>query len=130
MPIPDKFLDRKNRIAVVGVSGNPEKWGRRVYEKLKSAGFTVYPLNPRYKKIGNDTCYPDLSSLPEKPDVVMTVVPPDVTEKIAEECKKLGIKRIWMQPGSESGRAVAFCRKNNIKTVTNTCFIVDVLEKR
>ena len=23
-----------------------------------------------------------------------------------------------------------FCRKNNIKTVTNTCFIVDVLEKR
>ena len=119
------FLDKKNIIAVVGASANPEKWGFKIFNELKSRGFSVFPVNPKHSKIGNYACYADLSSLAKKPDVVITVVPPKVTEMIVRECKKLQIDRIWMQPGSESEEAIAFCEKNSIKIIANTCFILD-----
>jgi len=41
--------------------------------------------------------YSNLKELPKIPDVVDIVVPPKITEKIVAECKKLKIKKIWMQ---------------------------------
>jgi len=126
----DEFLHKGNKIAVVGVSSDPLKWGRKVYESLKSAGFEAYPINPKHTIIGQDTCYPSLKSLPEKPDVVITVVPPGATGKIVRECKELGIGKVWMQPGSESEDAIEFCKRNNIKVICKACFVVDGLGKK
>jgi predicted CoA-binding protein len=81
-------------------------------------------VNPSIDEILGDRCYHSLSELPEKPDVVDTVVPPTVTEKIVKECKELGIERVWMQPGSESEHAIRFCGENNIKVVHDVCVMV------
>ncbi|MGC8999298.1 MAG: CoA-binding protein [Candidatus Bathyarchaeia archaeon] len=59
-------------------------------------------MNPNVSEVLGDKCYPSLEALPVKPDVVDVVVPPKVTGAIVEKRKKLGIKKIWMQPGSES----------------------------
>ncbi len=123
------FLDKNYIFAIIGVSTNPDKWEWKIYEKLKSEGFNVYPINPKHKKINNDICYVNLSSLSKKPDVVITVVPPNITEKTVRECKDIGIHKVWMQPGSESEKAINFCKDNNIKTVINSCFVVDNLNK-
>ena len=119
-----EFIDKKNVIAVVGASRNPEKYGHKVYKDLKEAGYKVYPVNPNASEILGDKCYPNLESLPERPDVVTVVVPPRVTEKIVKACKDLGIWRVWMQPGSESDRAIQFCRDAGIKVVHGVCIIV------
>ena len=118
------FLWKENVFAVVGVSRNPEKYGHQVYKDLKEAGYTVYPVNPHIDEVLGDRCYPSLSDLPEKPDVVDTVVPPHVTERIVEECKVLGIDKVWMQPGSESEKAIEFCSRNGIKVVHDVCVMV------
>jgi len=123
-----KFLDKNNIIAVVGASPNKEKWGWKIFTKLRESGFKVYPVNPKHEKIDNARCYPDLKSLPKKPDVVITIVPPHITEKVVEQCKKLGIEMVWMQPGSESEEAIKFCRENGIEVVYNACFVVDGLK--
>ena len=81
-----EFIDKKNIFSVVGVSENSEKFGNKVYFDLKNAGYLVYAINPRLKKINGDNCYPDLRSLPKIPDVVDIVVPPRTTEKIVIEC--------------------------------------------
>jgi len=122
-----EFLDKKNKIALVGVSTNPEKWGYKLFKLLKSEGYRVFPVNPKYEKIEGEKCHPSLSSLPEKPDVVITLVKPEVTEKIVEECSKLGIRRVWMQPGSESEKAIDFCKEKGIEVVFNACFVVNGL---
>lgn len=124
-----EFLDKDYAFAIIGVSVNPDKWGLKIYKKLKFFGFNVYPINPKYKKIDNNICYTDLTSLPKKPDVVITVIPPDITEKIVRECKNLKINKIWMQPGSESKKAITFCKNNDIKVVVNTCFVINDLNK-
>jgi len=119
-----RFLDKKNVFAVVGASRNPKKYGHQVYKDLKEAGYEVYPVNPNANEILGDKCYPDLKSLPKKPDVVDLVVPPEVTKKIVRECKELNIKRVWMQPGAESEEAIEFCEENGIEVIHGMCIMV------
>ncbi len=119
------FLNKKNVFAVIGVSRNPEKYGSKVYLDLKKAGYRVYPVNPAAERFFGDKCYGELSDLPEKPTVVDVVVPPKITENIVEECKKAGIGKVWMQPGSESDKAIEFCRKNNIKVLHGVCLMIE-----
>lgn len=115
------------RIAVVGASPNRQKWGWKIYSRLKSLGFEVFAVNPNYPEINGEKCYPSLSALPSRPELVITVVPPSVTERVVEECRDLGIKRVWMQPGSESEAAVRFCRENGIEVTHGACFVADLL---
>ena len=124
------FFEKKNVIAVVGASLDRGKWGWKIYAKLKRVFSKVYPVNPKYGKIDGDACYPDIVSLPEKPDVVITVVPPKVTEDVVKQCKDVGVSLIWMQPGSESKKSIKFCKDNNIKVVYNACFVVNGLKER
>ncbi|MEM3422894.1 MAG: CoA-binding protein [Candidatus Bilamarchaeaceae archaeon] len=124
----EDFLKKSNKLAVVGASREKEKFGYKIYLTLKKQGFVVYPVNPKADKIDKDKCYPSLSSLPQKPDVVITVVPPKITEQVVIEAAKLGIDKIWMQPGSESEKAIALCKEKGIKFIAYTCFIVDGLK--
>jgi len=119
------FLDKHNVFAVVGASRDPQKYGHQVYRDLKSAGYKVYPVNPSAQEVLGDRCYPDLKELPEKPDVVVTVVPPQVTEQVVRACKELGIRRVWMQPGSESEVAVKYCKENGLEVIYNMCIMVE-----
>jgi len=120
----NEFLNKKNIFAVVGVSRNPEKYGHKVYKNLKEKGYKVYPVNPKAKKILSYKSYSSLKDLPEKPDVVNIVVPPKITEKIVRECKNLKIKKVWMQPGSESEKAIKFCKENDIEVVYGVCVMM------
>jgi hypothetical protein len=119
-----RFLDKRNIFAVVGASREPQKYGYQVYEDLKKGGYRVYPVNPSADEISGDKCYPRLESLPSIPDVVDVVVPPEVTEQIVRTCKKLGVTRVWMQPGSESDKAIKFCEENGIDTVYGVCVMI------
>jgi len=120
-----KFLDKKNVFAVVGASKDPKKYGYQVYKDLREAGYEVYPVNPNVEEILGDKCYPGLEHLPTKPDVVNVVVPPRVTEEIVRTCKRLGIRKVWMQPGSESEEAIRFCDKNGIDVVHAVCVMIE-----
>ncbi len=118
------MLDKNNVVAVVGASRNPEKYGHRVYKDLKQAGYKVYPVNPNADEVLGDKCYPNLTSLPEKPDVVNLVVPPPVTEQTVKECVQLGVTMVWMQPGSESEESIKYCTQNGVQVVHGECIMV------
>ncbi|MCD6504864.1 CoA-binding protein, partial [Candidatus Bathyarchaeota archaeon] len=109
----------------VGASRNPKKYGHQVYRNLRSAGYRVYPVNPNADEVLGDKCYPSLEDLPVKPDVVDVVVPPNVTEEVVKTCKKLGISKVWMQPGSESEEAINFCKENGIELVYGVCVMIE-----
>ncbi|MBN2882106.1 MAG: CoA-binding protein [Clostridia bacterium] len=97
--LEEKMLEKKTW-AVVGANTDPEKYGNMIYRKLKSRGYRVYAVNPVYKEIDGDECYSNLSSLPEKPDVVNLVVTPKRSLLYAMEAKELGIEYLWFQPGT------------------------------
>jgi len=107
--------------AVVGVSQDPTKYGNRIYRSLLASGYQVYPVNPKGGEINGATVYPSLADLPQRPEVVDLVVPPAVTEQVVKEAKSLGLTRVWMQPGSESETAIAYCRRQGIQVVHDAC---------
>jgi predicted CoA-binding protein len=118
-----EFMAQK-RFAVVGATDNTEKYGNQIFKNLKSRGYEVYPVNPKLQELEGAKCYHSLADIPVKVDVVDFVVPPGVTEEILKECQRLGLNRIWLQPGSESEAAIAFCRENDLKVVHDTCVML------
>jgi predicted CoA-binding protein len=118
-----EFLAQK-KFAVVGATDNPEKYGNRIVKNLKNRGYEVYPVNPKIDRLENSKCYASLDAIPVKVDVVDFVVPPGVTEAILKDCKRLGLQRIWLQPGSESEAAVNYCHANGMKVVHGVCVML------
>ena len=123
------FISKNNVFAVVGVSSNKKKYGYKVFMQLIRDGFKVYGINPKYKELEGIKIYPTLSSLPKKPDVVITVVPPIVSEKIIEEVSSLGIQKVWFQPGSENDVVIKKCKEKGISCIYKMCFVVDGLKE-
>jgi predicted CoA-binding protein len=119
----NEFLAQK-KFAVIGATDDPQKYGNQVVKNLKERGYEVYPVNPRIEKLEGLKCYPTVADIPVKVDVVDFVVPPAVTEVILRQCKALGLDRIWLQPGSESEAAIAYCSENNLKVVHSVCVML------
>lgn len=110
--------------AVVGVSQDPLKFGNRVFRSLLRAGYTVYPVHPKGGEIEGVQICASLADIPQPPEVVDTVVPPAVTEEIVREMHKLGLNKVWMQPGSDSEAAIAYCEQHAIQVVHRACAMV------
>jgi predicted CoA-binding protein len=131
-PLVNAFLAQK-KIAVVGVSDKRETGCNLNYRKFKVSGYQVYAVNPRITTFEGDPCYPDLKSLPEKPEAVFILANPNVTEQIVRQCVELGVKYVWMhcmlgtKPGlgagmtSVSPEAVRLCRENGIAVIPGSC---------
>jgi predicted CoA-binding protein len=121
-PVQDmiqEFMAQK-RFAIVGATDNPEKYGNTIFHNLKSRGYEIYPVNPKLDMLDDTRVYHALSEIPVKVDVVDFVVPPGVTEEILKECNNLGIKRIWLQPGSESDAAIKYCQDHDMQVLHDT----------
>ena len=110
--------------AVVGASQDRSKFGYKVFDTLRRAGYTVYPVNPKGGELDGVEVYPSLADLPETPEVVDLVVPPAVTEQVVQEMHRLGLQRVWMQPGSESQAAIRYCEENGLQAVYDACAMV------
>jgi predicted CoA-binding protein len=110
--------------AVVGASQDRRKFGNRVYRSLRDAGYTVYPVNPKGGELEGAKIYPNLAALPELPEVIDLVVPPAVTEKVVEDAHRLGLDRIWMQPGAESETAIQYCQEHAMEVIYDACAMV------
>lgn len=126
------FLAQKT-IAIVGVSDKRDTGCNLAYKKFKENGYQVYGVNPRISTYEGEPCYPDLKSIPQKPDAVFILASPKVTEQIVQQCVELGIKHVWMhcmmgtKPGlaasmtSVSQSAVEFCKANSISVIPGSC---------
>ena len=86
------FLAQK-RIAVVGVSDKRETGCGLAYRNFRDNGYRVYAVNPSLATYEGAPCYPDLKSIPEKPDAVFILASPKVTDHIGKKCVDVGIKR-------------------------------------
>ena len=120
-----EFLNKKNIFAVVGASRDPKKYGHQVFKDLRNAGYKVYCVNPNADEVLGAECYPNIEASSKKPDVLDLVVPPSITERVVKTFKKLGITKVWMQPGSESEVAIGFCRENGIEVIHGVCVMVE-----
>jgi predicted CoA-binding protein len=110
--------------AVVGVSHDPAKFGHRIFRDLRGAGYTVYGVNPKGGEVDGQSLYLSLADLPDEVEVVDVVVPPQVTEQVVREAHRLGLNRVWMQPGAESEAAIEWAEAHGMEVVHDNCAMV------
>jgi predicted CoA-binding protein len=116
-----EILTTSNTIASVGVSSNPEKDSYGVVYYLRYVGYRIFPVNPTASQIFNEIAYPDLSSIPEKIDVVQIFRPASEVIPVVEEAIQIGAKVIWMQIGTWNLEAAEIAYAAGLKVVMNRC---------
>ena len=120
-----RFLANK-RIAVTGVSRSPQDHGSNVvYQRLRSRGYEVFPVNPNADEVEGDPCYHDLKSIPGGVDAVVIATRPEAAEETMRECADLGIRYVWMHrsfgAGSVSEAAAEYGRQHGITVIAGGC---------
>jgi uncharacterized protein len=108
-------------VASVGLSGNEEKVSNGVGAYLLEHGYEVIPVNPTTDEILGKKSYPDLSSVPEKIDVVQVFRRPEDVPPVVDEAIKVGAKVVWMQEGIVNEEAAQKAREAGLQVVMDAC---------
>jgi len=116
-------LDKNYLYAIIGATTNKEKYGYKVLMNLKQKGFRVVGINPKYQEIEGIKCYPALKFCPQKIDVAVFVINPQIGQQVITQCLQLGINKIWLQPGSESKQIIEFAKQNKMDIIYNACIM-------
>ena len=111
-------------IALVGATDSTSKYGSIIFRNLTGKGLKVWPINPGHAEIHGQPCYPSLDALPEAPTIVNIVTPPGVSLEIVRQCKALGYRNVWLQPGAEDNHVIRFLDENDFNYLANACTMV------
>ena len=111
--------------AVIGVTPNTDKFGYKIWKRLKDRGYDVYAVNPKYESIEGEPCYSSLSALPVKPAVIDFVVRRNITLQTLQEAHQLGIKNVWFQPGTYDEAVKEKAKELGMNTVYD-CVLVQL----
>ncbi|WP_167611640.1 bifunctional acetate--CoA ligase family protein/GNAT family N-acetyltransferase [Maribellus sediminis] len=84
---------KPKRIALIGVSNNPDSVGGITLKNLVSGGFNgvVYPVNPKREAVFGIPCYPDVKSLPKVPDLAVIMTAAKWVPQLVRDCGEVGI---------------------------------------
>lgn len=108
-------------VASVGLSSNQEKESYWIAAYLKEQGYRIIPVNPTATEILGEKAYPDLSSIPEKVDVVQVFRKPEDVPPVVEEAIKIGTKVVWMQEGISHEEAAKKAREAGLQVIMDAC---------
>lgn len=83
-------------IAVIGASADLDNISGLPVKYLQEHDYEggIYPVNPNHDEIGGLRAYPDVSELPESPDLAMVILPAHFVLDIVEDCLEFGIENV------------------------------------
>jgi predicted CoA-binding protein len=116
-----RILREARTIAVVGLSGDPEKPSHEVAAYLQAHGYRIIPVNPRGGVILGEIVYADLHAVPEPIDIVDVFRPAPACLDVAREAVTVRAKVLWLQLGIVNEEAAALARAAGLAVVMDRC---------
>lgn len=126
-----QLLSTARTIAVVGLSGNPDRPSFGVAQYLQSKGYRIIPVNPTIDSVLGEKSYASVSEIPEKAGVQVDIV--DVFRRsefvpaLAEEAIAIGARCLWLQLGVTHEEAARKARDAGLLVVMDRCLAVERL---
>lgn len=118
------FLSLK-RLAVVGVSRNPQDFTRTLFRELQGRGYDVVPVNPNLSEVEGLPCLHHVQDASPPVEGALLLTQPSATELVVRDCAQAGVRHVWMYraagAGAVSQGAVAYCQSNGIDLVEGEC---------
>ena len=118
-----EILSKYKKIAMVGVSNDPQKASTIVMKYMQKYGFKVYPVNPKAKGqkiLGEDVCG-KITDIKDKVDIVNVFRPSKEALDIAKNTVEIKAKVLWLQLGIKNEQAKKLVIKNKIEYIEDRC---------
>ena len=118
-----EILSKYKKIAMVGVSNDPQKASTIVMKYMQKYGFKVFPVNPKAKgkKILGEEVFEKITDIKDQVDIVDVFRPSKEVLAIAEDTVKIGAKVLWLQLGIKSEEARKLVESSKIDYIENKC---------
>ena len=116
-----ELLRNIKNIAIVGASSNPERDSFKVMKFLLDQGNKIFPVNPKEKDILGIRCYPNLTSIKERIDMVDMFRAKEFIFDLTKEAIEINTKVIWMQEGIIDEKSSSLARNCGIKVIMDQC---------
>lgn len=124
-PVSAKLSLPDPLIAIVGATDASHKYGSIIYRDLKRKGYRVIGVNPTRETVDGDPSYHSLADLPENPDIVNIVVPPERTLGVLEAASAIPDVAIWIQPGAADEAVRKRAVELGVPTLIDACIMVE-----
>jgi len=125
LPALRRILSANRTLAVVGLSAD---WFRPSYFAAKymlAHGYTVIPVNPRYREILGQVSYPGLRDIPVPVDLVDVFRRTEDVLPIARDAIAIGAKVLWQQIGVLDRESDALVRAAGMESVMDRCVKIE-----
>ncbi|KQL53979.1 CoA-binding protein [Heyndrickxia shackletonii] len=119
------ILKKAKRIAVVGLSDNPERTSYMISEAMQKAGYEIIPVNPSVESVLGVKAVSSLKEIEGHVDIVNVFRRSEYLPEIAKEFDEIDADIFWAQLGLENEEAYQFLKEKGYTVIMNRCIKVE-----
>ena len=120
-----KILKKVKRIAVVGLSDNPERTSYMVSKAMQDAGYEIIPVNPKATEILGQKAVASLKDIEGHVDIVNVFRRSEHLLGVAKEFAEIDADIYWAQQGLENEDAYNFLKEKGYTVIMDRCIKVE-----
>ncbi|ESU33551.1 CoA-binding protein [Bacillus sp. 17376] len=120
-----QILKKAKRIAVVGLSDNPQRTSYMVSEAIQSAGYEIIPVNPTVDEVLGVKAVKTLKEIEGHVDIVNVFRRSEYLLEVAKEFAEIDADVFWAQLGLENEEAYNFLKDKGYTVIMDRCIKVE-----
>jgi len=119
-----EILKKSKRIAVVGLSNNPERTSYQVSKAMQEAGYEIIPVNPVIDEALGVKAVKSLKDIEGHIDIVNIFRRSEYLPEIAKEFDEVVADVFWAQQGVVNEEAYQFLKDKGYTVIMDACIKV------
>lgn len=120
-----EILQKAKRIAVVGLSNNPDRTSYMVAKAMKDAGYEIVPVNPTIEEWEGIPAVKSLKDVEGHVDIVNVFRRSEHLPEVAREFVQIDADVFWAQLGVVHEDVYAFLKEKGYIVVMDRCIKVE-----
>lgn len=118
------ILQKAKRIAVVGLSDNPERTSYMVSKAMQDAGYEIIPVNPTIDQVLGVKAVPSLQEIKGHIDIVNVFRRSEYLVDVAKEFLQCDADVFWAQQGLYNEEVYKMLKEKNKTVIMDLCIKV------
>lgn len=120
-----EILKKAKKIAVVGLSDNPQRTSYMVSQAMQAAGYEIIPVNPTVDEVLGVKAVKTLKDIEGHVDIVNIFRRSEYLPDIAKEFDSIDADVFWAQLGVENEEAYSFLKDKGYTVIMDRCIKVE-----
>lgn len=119
------ILKKAKRIAVVGLSDDPERTSYMVSKAMQNAGYEIIPVNPSVKEVLGVKAVATLKEIDGHVDIVNVFRRSEFLPEVAKEFAEIDADFFWAQSGLVNQEAYDYLTNKGYTVIMDRCIKVE-----